>query len=220
MPDIKRVSRTDYYLELTFDDDSVRAIDISHFLNVDVSTASKSEPVLTKISIRPDLKSIIWVDGAEITADFLYNNSQLIGWLDNAWGNNTQAWQPIKFETAHIKVDFSNNEVHSSLLLDGKPFPALRFSSVLFGIYENIPWYHVPFPGDNGVYEPEWEEPQIVFDTLDQLVQMANNAIGAKLKVTISITEHLQKTGYDLYVAAMSPRSAAICAKRFRKNAA
>ena len=163
MPDIKRVSRTDYYLELTFDDNSVRTIDIAHFLNVNVPIASESELVLTKISIHPDLKSIIWDDGTEITADFLYNNSQLIGWLDNGWGNNTQAWQSIKFETALIKVEFSSNEVRSSLLLDGKPFPALRFSSVLFGIYENIPWYHVPFPGDNGVYEPEWEEPQIVF---------------------------------------------------------
>jgi hypothetical protein len=220
MPDIKRVARTDYYLEMTFDDDSVRAIDIANFLSVNVPKATKGEPVLTKISIRPDLKSIIWDDGTEITADFLYNNSQLIGWLDNAWGNNTQAWQSIKFETALIKIDFSNNEVCSSLLLDGKPFPALRFSSVLFGIYENTPWYHVPFPGDNGVYEPEWEEPQIVFDTLDQLVHMANNAIEAKLNVTINITEHLQKTGYDLYVASMSPRSAGICAKRFRKNAA
>jgi len=218
MPDIKRVSRTDYYLELTFDDNSVRTIDIAHFLNVNVPIASESELVLTKISIHPDLKSIIWDDGTEITADFLYNNSQLIGWLDNGWGNNTQAWQSIKFETALIKVEFSSNEVRSSLLLDGKPFPALRFSSVLFGIYENIPWYHVPFPGDNGVYEPEWEEPQIVFDTLDQLVQMANNAIEAKLNVTISITEHLQKTGNELYVRSMSPRSAAICAKRFRKN--
>ncbi len=205
---------------MVFDDDSVRTIDIARYLNIDEGKALQNKVVLSKLFISSDSKHLIWEDGTEIPANYLYDNSLLVGWIDKSWGANTQAWQPIKFESALIKIELINNEVHSSLLLDGKPHPALMFSSVLFGIHDNTPWYHVPFPGDNGVYEPEWEEPPIILDTLEQLLQMANNAIDAKMEAILNITDHLQKTGCDLYVSPISPRNAAIFAKHFKKNAA
>jgi len=220
MPLIKRVSRIDYYLEVVFDDDSVRAIEIAHYLNIDATKMLQNKPTLSKIPVRADSKAIIWDDGTEIPVDFLYDNSMLMGWIDKSWGINTQAWQPIKFTTAQIMIELRNSELHSSLLLDEKPYPALMFSSVSFGIYENIPWYHIPFPGDNGVYEPEWEESPIVLDTLDQLVEMTNNAIDSKTDTTLNISDLLQKTGCELFVKSISPRNAAIFAKRFKRNSA
>jgi len=217
MHKIKRVVRVDYYLELFFEDGSVRAIDIASHLKIDPVAALNSEPSTARVQIRPDAHSIVWDNGTKISADFLYSNSQLVGWIDKKWG--IKAWQPIQFETALIKVENRDNEVHASLLLDGEPYPALRFSSVLFGVHENTPWYQVSFPGDDGKYEPKLEEPQIVFDVLHRLVQIANTAIEAKTDATINIMEHLQETGYNLYVASMSQRNAAICAERFKKNA-
>jgi hypothetical protein len=217
MHEIKRVIRIDYYLELFFEDDSVRAIDLAPHLKIDLNTVLNGMPNTAKVSIHPEAHSIIWDNGTEISADFLHNNSQLIGWVDRKWGNNFQAWQPIRFSTAEIKVE-TNGELHSYLLLDRTPFPALRISGASFGIHRNIAWYHVPFPGDEGVYEPEWEEPQIVFDTLKQLVELVNDALKAKMNVTINITEQLQRTGRELFVESISPRNAAIIADHFTKN--
>jgi hypothetical protein len=219
MHKIKRVLRIDYYLELWFEDDSVRAISLMPYLNVDPATALNGEVNTSKVIIRPEAHSIIWDDGTEISADFLYENSLLLGWVDRRWGEHAQTWQPIKFSKAEIKVEVQDNKLHSYLLLDGKRYPELRISSASFGIHENIAWYHVPFPGDEGVYEPEWEEPPIVFDTLKQLVEVVNNALETRGDVTIDITEQLQRTGRALRVGSLSPRNAAIIANHFNKNA-
>ena len=213
---IQQVFRIGYFLHLTFEDDSVRAIDMAPYFKIDASQALEGEPNLAKVLIHPESQSIIWDDGTEISADFLYSSSRLIGWVDRTLGSNVQIWRPIRFDTALIKIEMSNNELHSYLLLDGKPHPALGISSATFGIHEHVPWWHMPFPGDEGVYEPEWEEPQIVFDTLEHLVQMVNNALEKKSDMTINITEYLQQTGGDLYVVSISPRDAAIYAEHFR----
>lgn len=195
----------------------MRAIDLAPHLKIDPVAAWNSEPTIARVLVHPESHSMIWNDGTRISADCLYGNSRLIGWVDKTWGN--MAWQPLQFETARIKIENANRKVHASLLLDGTPYPALRFSSALFGVHENTPWFQFSFPGDDGKYEPELEEPQIVLDVLHRLVQMLNHAIEAKTDATSSIMEHLQETGYNLYVASTSPRNAAICAKRFKKNA-
>jgi hypothetical protein len=218
MPEIKRISRTDTYLQLFFGDGSVRALDIAQYLPPDQAIYLDNEPVLSPVSIHPDFLAITWDDGTELTAEFLYEHSQLIGWIDKSWGDRSQAWQPLKIEIAEIKTEFIKNELLSTLLLDGMPFPALRFSSVTFGIHKNTAWYHIPFPGDNGVYEPEWEEPQIVFDTLDQMVLMANHVMSESLNATLDLTGLIMKTGMDIYAAPLSPRSAAIFARHFLKH--
>ena len=217
MHEIKRVFRIDYYLRLFFEDGSVRAIDLAPRLNIDPVTALSGEPNTAGVYIHPQTHSIIWDDGTEISADFLHSNSQLIGWGDKSRSSNLLAWQPITLNTAEIKID-TKGEIHAFLLLDGIPFPALRISSATFGIHNNIAWYHVPFPGDDGVYEPEWEEPQIVFDTLEQLVEMVNHALEAKMDRTIDITERLHSTGREFFVESISPRHAAINANRYKKN--
>ena len=218
MHEIKRVQRIDYYLELIFEDDSVRAIDLAPYFNITLEMVLKSEPNTKKVSIHLQAHSITWENGEEVSADFLYSNSKLIGWVDKKWGNNFQAWQPIGFDTAEIKVE-ANGQLHSFLLLDGIPFPALSISSASFGIHENTAWYHVPFPGDNGKFEPEREEPQIVFETLKQLVKIVNDALAAKIDVKINITEKLKETGRALFVHSISPRNASVIVSRFKKNA-
>jgi hypothetical protein len=157
MHEIKRVLRIDYYLELFFEDDSVRAINLAPYLNVKPSTALDNPVNTRKVTIHSNAQSIVWDNGTEISADFLYYNSLLLGWVDNKWGENAQAWQPLKFSKTEIKVEFQPNGIDSYLLLDGKRYPELRISSASFGIHENTAWYHVPFPGDEGIYEPEWE---------------------------------------------------------------
>ena len=196
----------------------MRAIDLASHLKPDSPSVMTNEACLTGVPIHPGARSIISDDGTAISADFLYDNSLSIGWVDRTRGSNSQAWQPIKFDKAEIKVETWGAAVRSYLLLDGKPFPAVIISSASLGIHENTPWYHVPFPSDNGVCEPEWEEPQIVLDTLEQLVQMASDSIEHKTDVTMDITGFLQKTGRDLYSQSMSPSNAAIIARRFRKQ--
>jgi hypothetical protein len=218
MHKVTRVSRIDYYLRLFFEDDSVRAIDIASHLKVNMNKALFGAPNLTKIHIHPDAYSIIWDDGIEISADFLYNNSVLIGWVDRSWMLGGVVVKPVKFDTASVKIGISNTGLHTYLLLDEKNYPALAIGSASFGIHENIPWYHVPFPGDEGKYEPEWEEPEIVFETLKRLVKIVNDAVEQKLDVTIDITEHLRQTGCKLFVEAISPRNAAINAEHFKKK--
>jgi hypothetical protein len=84
--EIKRVLRIDYYLELWFEDDSVRAINLAPFLNVDLLKALDG-PVNTKnVTIRSNGQAIIWDNGTEISADFLYDNSLLLGWVDRRLG--------------------------------------------------------------------------------------------------------------------------------------
>ncbi len=217
MHNIKKVTRIDYYLHVFFEDDSVRAIDLAPHFKIDLTTILNSELNTKNVPIHPTARSITWDDGSEISADFLYNNSHLIGWVDKKWGNNLEVWQPIGFNIAEVKVE-TNSEIHLYLLLDGTPFPALSISSASFGIYQNTAWYNVPFPGDEGVYKPEWEEPPLVFETLRQLVKMVDEALKAKVAVTINITERLQRTGRKLFVNSISPRNASICASHFKKN--
>ncbi len=213
-------SRMDYFLELIFEDYSVRAIDLAIQLGVDKARAIAGEPNTRRISIHPEGRSIIWDDGTEISANFLYSNGQLVGWADENPGRILQTVRPVQFSRAEIRIQIFNHEVKSSLLLDGEPRPALRISSAWFGIYENIPWYHVPFPGDDGIYEPEWEEPQIMFDTLQQLVQMANSAVAQRKRALINITDVLRKADGPFYVQSLSPRYAAIFADHYRRNIA
>lgn len=124
MHEIKRVIRIDYYLELFFEDDSVRAINLAPYLKMDPVTALDCAVNTRKIIIHPNAHSIIWDDGSEIPADFLCNNSLLLGWVDKRWSVNAETWQPIKFNKAEIKVEVhaQTNEVHSYLLLDGKRY--------------------------------------------------------------------------------------------------
>ncbi len=221
MHQIKRVVQVDYYLEVFFDDGSVRAINLLPYLKIaPENTAFDGLTSTRKVALHPEAHSLTWDDGSEITADFLYNNSLLIG----RWEGHVANWRrSIRFSTAEVKVEIRDDDVHSCLLLDGKRYPALLISSGWFGLHENIAWYDVPFPGDGEDGEedvPELEEPQIVFDTLKQLTEMVNRALEARANVTLDITELLLKTGCDLYVGSISPRNAAICTKRFKKNAA
>jgi hypothetical protein len=108
------------------------------------------------------------------------------------WGEHAQVWQPN---------------------------PELRIASASFGIHKNTAWYHVPFPGDEGIYEPEWEEPPVIWDTLKELIKIVGDALEKKADATIDITELLRRTGRDLRVGSLSPRNAGIIAGHFKKNA-
>jgi hypothetical protein len=219
MHEIKRILRIDYYIELWFEDDSVRAANLAPYLNVDLSTALNSRVNTKDVAIRSNGQAIIWDNGTEILADFLYENSLLLGWVDRRWGGYPQSWQPIKFSKAEIRVENHASNTDTYLLLDGERYPELRIASASFGIHENTAWYHVSFPGDEGIYEPEWEEPPIVWDTLKELIRIVNDALEKKADATIDITELLQRTGRDLRVGSLSPRNAAIIAGHFKKNA-
>lgn len=218
MHQIKQVVRIDFYLEVFFADGSVRAINLLPYLRIDPLSALNGPVNTKKLAFPPDGRSIVWDDGSEISADYLYDNSLLIG----RWEGHVQAWRrSVRFSNAVVKVEIQNNEVCCFLLLDGMPYPALLVSSAWFGIYENTAWYDVPFPGDGEDSEADvsqWEEPQIVFDTLKELVELVNRILERGTETTVDITELLVKTGRALYVGSINPRAASLLAGRFKKR--
>lgn len=212
------VSRQDDFLELIFEDDTLRAVDLTSYLRGDRAETFKHQPNVSQLSINPVSGGVVWENGVELAPDFLYEASLLIGWVDRTRGNQFHGlWvRPAKFCQAQVKVHTAEGGAGAFLLLDGKRYPALRMASATFGIYEGTPWYFVPFPGDDGIFEPEFEEPPIVFETLERLVRLVEEAKKKGANSIIDITEHLQHTGRDLSACVMSPRSAALRAEHFR----
>jgi hypothetical protein len=199
-----------------FEDGSVRAIDLAPYVKVDPAAGG---PVNTgAVALQAGGQSVIWKDGSRFSADFLSANSLLIG----RWERHVQNWRrSVPFDKAEVRIEVGAKGMDSYLLLDGKRYPALLISGGWFGIHENTAWYDVPFPGDGEDGEeglPEWEELPVVWDTLKELVEMVNRAVEKGESATFDVTDLLRKSGRSLCVGWLSPRSAAIRARRFKKS--
>lgn len=211
MHSILQVFRIDDCLEMFFEDGSVRAIDLAPYVKVgSLNTGAAALPT--------DGQSVTWEDGSRFSAVFLFANSLLIG----RWQGHVQNWRrSVSFDQAEVRIEVGAKGMDSYLLLDGIRYPALLISGGWFGIHENTAWYDVPFPGDGEDGEdipPEWEEPPVVWDTLKELVERVNRAVEKGESAAFDVTDLLRKTGRSLCVGWLSPRSAAICARRFKKS--
>lgn len=68
--DVKYVS--DYKLLLTFEDDSLRQVDLAPHLEGEVFEPLKDLGNFKRVHLNADLDTIVWENGADMSPDFLY----------------------------------------------------------------------------------------------------------------------------------------------------
>ncbi|HDN80823.1 MAG TPA: DUF2442 domain-containing protein [Chloroflexi bacterium] len=68
--DVKYVS--DYKLLLTFEDGSVKLVDLEPYLDGEIFEPLKDPAFFKKVRVDPDLDTIVWDNGADLSPDFLY----------------------------------------------------------------------------------------------------------------------------------------------------
>jgi len=70
---VKNVSyTTGYKLLITFEDGTVRLVDLEKHLNGDIFEPLKEVNYFKRVRVEPDLDTIVWDNGADISPDFLY----------------------------------------------------------------------------------------------------------------------------------------------------
>jgi len=62
----------EYELELTFEDDSVRLVDLRSHLEGEVFEPLKQMSNFRSVYLNADLDTIVWANGADMSPDFLY----------------------------------------------------------------------------------------------------------------------------------------------------
>ncbi|MDE3090396.1 MAG: DUF2442 domain-containing protein [Chloroflexota bacterium] len=63
---------SDYKLRLSFDDGSVRLVDLANELDGDIFEPLKDINYFKTVQVNPDLATIVWDNGADLSPDFLY----------------------------------------------------------------------------------------------------------------------------------------------------
>jgi len=63
---------SDYKLELKFEDGSVREVDLSSHLDGGVFEPLRDQRFFQTVRLHPDLDTIMWDNGADMSPDFLY----------------------------------------------------------------------------------------------------------------------------------------------------
>ncbi len=62
----------EYELELTFEDDSVRLVDLRSHLEGEMFEPLKQMSNFRSVYLNADLDTIVWANGADMSPDFLY----------------------------------------------------------------------------------------------------------------------------------------------------
>ena len=65
-----------YKLRLGFEDDSVRVVDLAAELNGEIFEPLKKLRVFRTARLNPDLDTVVWSNGADMSPDFLYEIGQ------------------------------------------------------------------------------------------------------------------------------------------------
>jgi hypothetical protein len=63
---------SDYKLLLSFEDGSVRLVDLADELDGEIFEPLKDISNFKKVRVNPDLDTIVWENGADMCPDFLY----------------------------------------------------------------------------------------------------------------------------------------------------
>ncbi len=69
---------TGYVLVLTFEDNSVRRIDLESHLDGEVFEPLKELQQFATAHLNEDIDTVVWSNGADMSPDFLYEHSQPI----------------------------------------------------------------------------------------------------------------------------------------------
>ena len=67
-----------YKLRVGFEDDNVRLMDLAAELNGEIFEPLKDLRVFRTARLNPDLDTVVWSNGADMSPDFLYNIGQLV----------------------------------------------------------------------------------------------------------------------------------------------
>lgn len=67
---------SDYKLRLGFEDGSVRLVDLSGELDGEIFEPLKDRRVFRTAHLNPDLDTVVWSNGADMSPDFLYKIGQ------------------------------------------------------------------------------------------------------------------------------------------------
>ncbi len=70
MKDVKYIS--DYKLALTFEDGSIRLVDLAPHLDGEIFEPLKEINYFKTVRVNPDLDTIVWDNGADMAPEFLY----------------------------------------------------------------------------------------------------------------------------------------------------
>lgn len=73
---VKHVS--EFKLLLTFEDGSLRQADLEPYLTGEIFEPIRSIDVFSTVHVNPDLDTIVWENGADMSPDFLYTISSPI----------------------------------------------------------------------------------------------------------------------------------------------
>lgn len=61
-----------YKLRLTFEDESVRLVDLKKHLDGEIFEPLKNLNYFKTVRVNPDIDTIVWDNGADMSPDFLY----------------------------------------------------------------------------------------------------------------------------------------------------
>ena len=67
---------SDYKLRLGFEDGSVRVLDLAGELDGEIFEPLKDRRVFRTAHLNPDLDTVVWSNGADMSPDFLYKIGQ------------------------------------------------------------------------------------------------------------------------------------------------
>ena len=67
-----------YQLLLTFEDGSVRQVDLERELDGEIFEPLKDVEYFKTVRVNPDLDTIVWENGADMSPDFLYEIGKVV----------------------------------------------------------------------------------------------------------------------------------------------
>ena len=70
---------SEYKLLLTFEDGSVKLVDLERELDGEIFEPLKDVNYFKTVRVNPDLDTIVWENGADISPDFLYQIGTQMG---------------------------------------------------------------------------------------------------------------------------------------------
>jgi hypothetical protein len=68
---------SEYKLELTFEDGSVRLVDLAPHLDGEIFAPLKNIEYFKTVQVSRDIDTIMWKNGADLSPDFLYEIAEL-----------------------------------------------------------------------------------------------------------------------------------------------
>ena len=66
------IYKSEYKLQLTFKDGTVKTVDLEPYLDGEIFESLKDIDYFKTVRVNPDLDTIVWENGADISPDFLY----------------------------------------------------------------------------------------------------------------------------------------------------